>query len=89
MAPKDGAQDASGPERDSFEKPHANVREINPATIGLAAATAERKPNPWSKSMFRLYGIMLVGYLVSTINGYGTFARRLVLPYSHRSCLNV
>lgn len=60
-----------GVERDSLEKPLGNVNEINPAAVGLAAAMAEKKLNPWSKSMFRLYGIMAVGYLVSTINGYG------------------
>lgn len=62
----------SGLERDSLEKPVCNVQEVNPATIGLVAATAEKKPDPLSKSMIRLYGILAVGYLVSTINGYGT-----------------
>lgn len=60
-------------DRDSLDKPHGNVQEINPATVGLAAAEAERKPNPLSKAMLRLYCIMIVGYLVSTINGYGMF----------------
>lgn len=66
---------AAGADRDSIEQPRANVQQINPATVGLAAAVAERKPNPWSWPMIRLYSIMLVGYLVSTINGYGTFVR--------------
>lgn len=68
---KDRDAPASGMERDSIEKPIGHVDHVNPAAVPLAAAAAEQKLNPWSASMFRLYGIMIVGYLVSTINGYG------------------
>ncbi|WYZ41219.1 hypothetical protein EsH8_V_000114 [Colletotrichum jinshuiense] len=46
------------------------VKEINAASVALAAALAEKKPNIWSPSMIRLYGIMAIGYLVSTMNGF-------------------
>lgn len=49
------------------------TREVHTASVALAAAVAEQKPNIWSKNMFKLYGIMAVGYLVSTMNGFGTF----------------
>jgi hypothetical protein len=71
MAPKDDTNLSSGMERDSLEKPISNVQEVNPAAVGLAAVTAEHKPRPFSPAMVRLYGIMAIGYLVSTINGYG------------------
>lgn len=58
--------------RDSIEKHHGG-KEVTTASVALAAAIAERKPNPLSKSMLRLYAIMTVGYLISTINGFGTF----------------
>lgn len=55
---------------------HDNVktetREVTTASVALAAAVAEQKPNIWSKNMIKLYGIMGVGYLVSTMNGFGT-----------------
>jgi hypothetical protein len=41
--------------------------------VALAAAVAEQKPKIWSKNMIRLYMIMAVGYLVSTMNGFGLF----------------
>lgn len=57
--------------RDSIDKHHGG-KEVTTASVALAAAIAEQKPNPFSKSMFRLYAIMTVGYLISTINGFGT-----------------
>ena len=57
--------------RDSIEKPTQDGTEVVTASVALAAAMAEQKPNPWSKSMVRLYGIMAVGYLISTLNGFG------------------
>ncbi|KAM5341964.1 hypothetical protein ACJ41O_014995 [Fusarium nematophilum] len=52
------------------EKPVGNVIETNTASVALAAALAEQKLEMWSRPMIRLYGIMAVGYLVSTINGF-------------------
>ena len=57
--------------RSSIEKPSHHGKEINTASVALAAAIAEQKPNPLSRGMIRLYGIMTIGYLISTINGFG------------------
>lgn len=40
------------------------VKEINAASVALAAATAEQQVNWWSPNMIKLYGIMAIGYLV-------------------------
>ncbi|KAH7402122.1 general substrate transporter [Phaeosphaeria sp. MPI-PUGE-AT-0046c] len=48
----------------------AHVKEANVASVALAAALEAQKPNMWSKSMLQLYGIMGIGYLVSTLNGF-------------------
>lgn len=50
-----------------------NVTQINAASVQLAAAIAAKKPNLWSKNMIQLYFIMGIGYLVSTMNGFGLF----------------
>ena len=50
---------------------NAHVKDLNPASAALAAAVASQKPNPWSKNMLKLYSIMAIGYLVSTMNGFG------------------
>ncbi|KAK7526614.1 uncharacterized protein IWZ02DRAFT_177599 [Phyllosticta citriasiana] len=36
----------------------------------LASASAQAKPSPWTKSMFKLYAILLLATLNSCINGY-------------------
>lgn len=59
------------PDRSSMDKSFHNGKEVNTASVALAAAVAEQKPKPLSNAMLRLYGIMTVGYLVSTINGFG------------------
>ena len=48
-----------------------NVRQVQAASVALAAATAAQKPSLLSKNMIKLYFIMAVGYLVSTMNGFG------------------
>lgn len=48
-----------------------NVVEINAASVALAAAIEAQKPKLLSKNMLKLYFIMAVGYLVSTMNGFG------------------
>ncbi|KAK1955650.1 general substrate transporter [Colletotrichum eremochloae] len=50
--------------------PAGEVTEINAASVALAAALAERPPNIWSPNMIRLYCILAIGYLVSTMNGF-------------------
>ncbi|KAK6217107.1 lactose permease [Colletotrichum tabaci] len=46
------------------------VKEINAASVALAAALEERPPNIWSPNMLKLYFILSIGYLVSTMNGF-------------------
>ncbi|EFQ32261.1 hypothetical protein CGRA01v4_11122 [Colletotrichum graminicola] len=50
--------------------PAGEVTEINAASVALAAALAERPPNIWSPNMIKLYCILAIGYLVSTMNGF-------------------
>ncbi|KAK2040080.1 general substrate transporter [Colletotrichum somersetense] len=50
--------------------PTGEVTEINAASVALAAALAERPPNIWSPNMIKLYCILAIGYLVSTMNGF-------------------
>lgn len=42
-----------------------------PATAALEAVLAECKPSMFSANMLKLWTIMSIGYLVSTMNGYG------------------
>jgi hypothetical protein len=51
-----------------------NVRQVQAASVALAAATAAQKPSLLSKNMIKLYMIMAVGYLVSTMNGFGMWS---------------
>ncbi len=46
------------------------VHQINAASVALAAAVAEQKPKLMSPNMIKLYMIMGIGYLVSTMNGF-------------------
>lgn len=46
--------------------------EVSAASVALAAAMAEQKPKMFSRDMWKLWWIMGIGYLVSTMNGYGT-----------------
>lgn len=69
-----------------LEKPPINVTSIqaNATSVALAAAIASQKPSIWSKNMLKLYLIMAVGYLVSTMNGYDSSlmgAINSMLPY--------
>lgn len=66
----------------SDEKPIGNVKEVNTNSVALAAAIAAQKPNLWSPNMIKLYMIMSVGYLVSTMNGFG-------MKNPHPVCLKV
>ncbi|KAK6072044.1 hypothetical protein SCUP234_08715 [Seiridium cupressi] len=50
--------------------PHGEVHQVNAASVALAAAVAEQKPNLWSPNMRKLYAIMGIGYrsLMGSIN---------------------
>lgn len=50
---------------------HGQVTQIQTASVALAAAVAAQKPRLLSRNMIQLYAIMGVGYLVSTMNGFG------------------
>lgn len=56
------------------EKPTGNVKSVNTQSVALAAAIAAQKPNLLSPNMIKLYLIMSIGYLVSTMNGFGMIA---------------
>jgi hypothetical protein len=50
-----------------------DVTQVQAASVALTAAIAAQKPNLLSKNMFKLYAVMAIGYLVSTMNGFGMF----------------
>jgi hypothetical protein len=56
------------------EKPTGNVHSVNAQSVALAAAVAAQKPKLLSPNMIKLYMIMAIGYLVSTMNGFGMIA---------------
>ncbi|KAG7145717.1 Lactose permease like protein [Verticillium longisporum] len=62
------------------EQDVSTVTGVNATSVTLAAALAEQKPNIWSANMIRLYMIMGIGYLVSTMNG---FASPQLTEFSH------
>ncbi|EPE26367.1 MFS general substrate transporter [Glarea lozoyensis ATCC 20868] len=47
-----------------------NVTQVQASSVALAAAVAAQKPSLLSKNMIKLYMIMSIGYLVSTLNGF-------------------
>lgn len=48
------------------------VKEVAVHSVALASAMEAQKPSLFSANMLRLYFIMGIGYLVSTMNGFGT-----------------
>lgn len=46
------------------------TKEENVHSVALAEALASQKPSKWSPNMRKLYAIMGIGYLVSTLNGF-------------------
>lgn len=74
-----------------LEKEPGNLTEINAASVALSAAMAAQKPSLLSKSMFKLYFIMAVGYMVSTMNGFDSSlmgAVNAMTPYQETFGLN-
>ncbi|KAF7553352.1 hypothetical protein G7Z17_g3705 [Cylindrodendrum hubeiense] len=86
-----GGNDSAGnlPAQDDFVAEHKEelnreTREVNAHSVAFAAALAEQKPNPWSRNMIKLYIIMGLGYLISTMNGYDSSLMgsiNAMLPY--------
>jgi Sugar (and other) transporter len=56
----------------NYKAAQGKVKEVNAASVALAAAIAAQKPSLLSKNMLKLYFIMSVGYLVSAMNGFGS-----------------
>ncbi|KAF3769340.1 hypothetical protein M406DRAFT_52456 [Cryphonectria parasitica EP155] len=68
------------------EKLIGHVTEVNTNSVALTAAIAAQKPKLWSPNMLKLYMIMSVGYLVSTMNGFDSSlmsAINAMKPYQH------
>jgi hypothetical protein len=55
--------------RDGVEGKEKDLQETSDA-IQLAEAVASTKYNPWTASMFRLYGCLMIAYLCGCLNGY-------------------
>jgi hypothetical protein len=47
------------------------VAHVNTASVALASAVASQKPKLFGRNMLKLYAIMSVGYLISSMNGFG------------------
>ncbi|KAL3421658.1 lactose permease [Phlyctema vagabunda] len=61
-----------------------NVVQVNAASVALAAAIEAQKPSLLSRNMLKLYFIMAVGYMVSTMNGFDSSlmgAINTMIPY--------
>jgi hypothetical protein len=57
-------------EYETHNEPVGGVKEVTAASVALAAAVAARKPSLLSPGMLKLYFILSVGYLISTMNGF-------------------
>ncbi|KAK8226869.1 hypothetical protein HDK77DRAFT_487221 [Phyllosticta capitalensis] len=57
-------------EYDIFSWGEEDIDDCNAENNDLASASAQAKPSPWTKSMFKLYAILLLATLNSCINGY-------------------
>lgn len=85
------ASDTKHGDSDHLEKEPGNLTQINAASVALSAAMAAQKPSLLSKSMFKLYFIMAVGYMVSTMNGFDSSlmgAVNAMKPYQETFGLN-
>ncbi|PGH14335.1 hypothetical protein AJ79_03157 [Helicocarpus griseus UAMH5409] len=58
--------------------------------VQLATSVASVKPNPWTLSMFRLYGCLTIAYLCGCLNGYdGSVMGRLNVMTSYQRYFNM
>lgn len=80
-SPSSGNRETTRPLLSSGDRRHAaqpgpenslGASEPKEAPAALAAAVAEQEPRLLSWSMARLYAVVGLGYLVSTMKGYGT-----------------
>lgn len=49
---------------------HRSYAEDMDDPVQVTQLLDEAKPKPWTKRMFRLYGILLLGYLCIVLQGY-------------------
>jgi hypothetical protein len=49
---------------------HHEITDGNEELVHVAEQAAEIRCNPWTKSMFRLYGCLLIAYFCGCLNGY-------------------
>ena len=49
---------------------HDSQTRLADSATQLAEDVANTKPSPWTPSMFRLYGCLVVAYLCGCLNGY-------------------
>lgn len=56
---------------DGKSQADTNHAMVSAASVALAAALAEQKPTMFSRNMMKLWRIMGIGYLISTMNGFG------------------
>ena len=63
-------KDQNGSTQEYESKPAGEVREVTAASVALASAVAAKKPSLTSPGMLKLFFILSVGYLISTMNGY-------------------
>jgi hypothetical protein len=49
---------------------HRSLAEDMDDTVHVTQLLGEAKPKLWTKRMFRLYGILLLGYLCIVLQGY-------------------
>lgn len=63
-------KDQHGSTQEYESKPAGEVREVTAASVALASAVAAKKPSLTSPGMLKLFFILSVGYLISTMNGY-------------------
>lgn len=54
--------------------------EVSTAPTSMAAALEQAKPSLWSRNSLKLYICLLVGYLISTMNGYDGSLMYVVNP---------
>ncbi|KKY25198.1 putative lactose permease [Phaeomoniella chlamydospora] len=51
-------------------KPVGNVKQVTAASVALASAVEAQKPSLFHRSMWKLWFILSIGYIISTLNGF-------------------
>ena len=68
----DEKRNDSAPQSSHEDGDNGAVREVQATSVALAAAVNKEPPKLWTPNMIKLYLILGIGYLISTMNGYGT-----------------